>query len=112
MVEAVPLQIEIYQTEDGHSPFAEWLRALRDRTAAARVRVRLARLRLGNLGDTRSLSEGLHELRIDYGPGYRIYFGQIGEHLVLLLWGGSKRNQTQDIEHARSLWSDYRSRTS
>jgi putative addiction module killer protein len=112
MVEAVPLQVEVYQTDDDRSPFSEWLRSLRDRAAAARVRVRLTRLRLGNFGDTNSLGGGLHELRLDYGPGYRIYFGQTGDRVVLLLCGGTKRNQSQDIEQARSFWSDYRSRSS
>ena len=111
MVEAVPLQVEVYQTDDGRSPFSEWLRTLRDRAAAARVRVRLTRLRLGNLGDTNSLGGGLHELRLDYGPGYRIYFGQTSDRVVLLLCGGTKQNQSQDIEQARSFWSDYRSRS-
>lgn len=110
MAETVPPQVEVYQTEDGHSPFSEWLRGLRDRVAGARVRARLVRLRLGNFGDTSSFGGGLHELRIDHGPGYRVYFGRAGDRVVLLLCGGTKRTQSRDIERARAYWNDYRNR--
>ena len=110
MTEATPIEIETYQTQDGRSPFPQWLRDLRDRTAGARIRTRIARLRLGNFGDTNGLGGGLHELRIDYGPGYRIYFGRIGNRIVLLLCGGTKKTQSRDIEQARSYWNNYRSR--
>lgn len=112
MSEAAPRVIEVYQTEDGRSPFSEWLRDLRDRAARARIRVRLDRLSLGNFGDCRSLGGGVHELRIDHGPGYRVYFGQLGDRIVLLLSGGSKKTQTRDIEQARMYWNDYKRRTS
>ena len=112
MTEAVPPQVEVYQTEEGRSPFPEWLRGLRDRAAGARVRARLARVRLGNFGDTNSLGGGLHELRIDHGPGYRVYFGRAGDRVVLLLCGGTKRTQSRGIEQARTYWNDYRSRSS
>ena len=111
MSEAVPHEVEVYQTEEGQSPFSEWIRNLRDRTARARVRTRLARLRLGNFGDANSLGGGLHELRIDHGPGYRVYFGRAGDRLVLLLCGGTKRTQSRDIEQARVFWRDYRRRS-
>ena len=111
MSEAVPHEVEVYQTEEGRSPFSEWIRNLRDRTARARIRTRLARLRLGNFGDTNSLGGGLHELRIDHGPGYRAYFGRTGDRLVLLLCGGTKRTQSRDIEQARTYWRDYRRRS-
>jgi len=112
MSEAVPPHVEVYHTADGRSPFSEWLRGLKDRVAGARIRARLARVRLGNFGDTSSLGGGLHELRIDHGPGYRVYFGRAGDRLVLLLCGGAKRTQARDIEKARTFWSDYRSRSS
>ena len=111
MSEAVSHEVEVYQTEEGRPPFSEWIRNLRDRTARARIRARLARLRLGNFGDTNSLGGGLHELRIDHGPGYRVYFGRAGDRLVLLLCGGNKRTQSRDIEQARIFWRDYRRRS-
>jgi len=87
------------------------LAALRDAKARAKIRVRLDRVSLGNLGDCHAVGEGVQELRIDYGPGYRVYFGQLGSTIVLLLCGGDKRTQTQDIELARHYWNDYRRRT-
>ena len=74
MPEAAPMELEEYQTEDGRSPFSDWLHDLRDQSARVRVRVRLDRLSLGNFGDCKPLGGGLHELRIDHGPGYRVYF--------------------------------------
>lgn len=83
--------------------FSEWLAALRDRRAAARVVVRLARYAAGNSGDVRPVGEGVSELRIDYGPGYRVYVKQVGEVLVFVLGGGDKRTQTADIARAKTL---------
>ena len=71
--------------------------------------MRLERIKLGNLGDFRSVGEGVCELRIDYGPGYRIYFGQIGNIIVILLLGGDKSTQNRDIRKAIEYWKDYRS---
>jgi putative addiction module killer protein/probable addiction module antidote protein len=81
-------EIREYLTEDGRSPFAAWLNALRDRRARARIDTRLARVRLGNLGDYAAVGEGVHELRIFYGPGYRVYFGFESSTVVALLCGG------------------------
>jgi len=111
MQEAHRHEVEEYQTVDGRSPFSDWIENLQDRHARVRVRVRVDRLSLGNFGDARSLGDSLHELRIDHGPGYRVYFGQAGERIVLLLCGGTKRTQSRDIELAREYWRDYRSRT-
>ena len=111
MTETTPFEIETYQTQDGKSPFTDWLRTLKDRAAGARIRTRLARLRLGNFGDTNTIGGGLHELRIDHGPGYRVYFGRSGHRIILLLCGGTKRTQSRDIEQAKTYWNDYRSRT-
>jgi putative addiction module killer protein len=91
--------IEIRQTE----AFAAWLRGLRDRQARARIQARIDRLSLGNPGDTRSVGGGVSELRIDYGPGYRVYFVRRGEMLIVLLAGGDKRTQARDIKTARDL---------
>jgi putative addiction module killer protein len=106
-VEVQPRQIQNYLTADGRSPFAEWLDALRDRRAIDKIEKRLRRVESGNLGDCRSVGEGVCELRINYGPGYRVYFGQIGSTIVLLLCGGDKSTQEQDIEKAKEYWSNY-----
>ena len=98
--------IEIRQTE----VYARWFAKLRDRQARARIDVRIRRLSLGNQGDARSLAGGLFELRIDYGPGYRIYFVRYGQAVVVLLAGGDKRTQDQDIRMARELAEELRSR--
>jgi putative addiction module killer protein len=96
-----------YVTEDGKDLFADWLAKLRDRRAAARVAVRVNRLSLGNFGDSKSLRDGVSELRIDFGPGYRVYFGRSGERIVLLLCGGDKRTQSADIRRAVDCWQSY-----
>ena len=83
--------------------FADWLKRLRDRRAAARVAERLRRLSLGNPGDVRPVGEGVSELRIDYGPGYRVYFVQRGSELMVVLCGGDKSRQERDIERAKAL---------
>ena len=91
--------IEIVLTD----AFADWLKALRDRRAAARVAERLRRLALGNAGDVRAVGEGVSELRIDYGPGYRVYFVRRGDAIVVVLRGGDKSSQDRDIARAKVL---------
>lgn len=91
--------IEVRQTAE----FSRWLRRLKDVNAAARIVARIRRVELGNPGDYKSLGAGLMEMRIDYGPGYRIYFIRRGSEIVILLCGGDKRTQSQDIERAREL---------
>lgn len=91
--------IEIRQTE----VFASWFARLRDRQARARIDVRIRRLSLGNPGDVRPVGEGVSEPRIDYGPGYRVYFVPRGAQVVILLAGGDKRSQNQDIQTALEL---------
>lgn len=108
-MEATPREIVSYLTTDGRNPFEEWYSSLKDQKAQAKIKSRLDRVRLGNLGDYRSVGEGVYELRIDYGPGYRVYFGQIGSTIVLLLCGGDKSTQQQDIRKAIEYWTDYRS---
>ncbi|WP_082502420.1 type II toxin-antitoxin system RelE/ParE family toxin [Methylobacterium sp. Leaf100] len=83
--------------------FGHWLDALRDRRAAARIEMRLDRLRLGNPGDVRPVGGGISEMRIDYGPGYRVYFSRRGSDLVILLCGGDKSTQSNDIRAAHAL---------
>jgi putative addiction module killer protein len=83
--------------------YAAWFSALRDRTAKARIDIRIRRLSLGNPGDVRPIGESVSELRIYDGPGYRIYFTKQGETVVILLAGGDKSSQEQDISHAKDL---------
>ena len=104
------IEIREYLTTDGHLPFVEWLRGLRDRQARARIMVRLNRLRLGNFGDCKSVGDGVFELRMMCGPGYRVYFGRDGESVVLLLCGGDKNTRQKDVELAKRYWRDYRAR--
>ena len=109
-MEAPPKEIRVYVTEEGRKPFTEWIASLRDIKARAKIRVRLDRVSLGNLGDCHGVGEGVEELRIDYGPGYRVYFGQEGATIVLLLCGGDKSTQTKDIDTAKRYWNEYRRR--
>ncbi len=88
--------------------FDRWLRKLRDPQAKARIEMRIRRLGLGNAGDVRPVGEGLSEMRIDYGPGYRVYFMQKGNRLVVLLCGGDKRTQTKDIVAAQRIAADWK----
>jgi putative addiction module killer protein len=91
--------IEVRQTET----YAKWFKGLRDANAKDRIDVRIFRLQAGNFGDVKSVGEGVRELRVNYGPGYRVYFVQRGEVLVILLCGGDKRTQNRDIEAAKRL---------
>ncbi|MFH2201655.1 MAG: type II toxin-antitoxin system RelE/ParE family toxin [Elusimicrobiota bacterium] len=104
------LQVRIYLREDGTAPFEQWLETLPDRKGAAAIRARLARVRLGNLGEFRAVSGGVAELKVRYGPGYRIYFGRAGKHMVLLLGGGAKKTQIGDIRNAKARWADFKRR--
>ena len=89
--------------------FDRWLRTLKDRRAAARVQVRIDRLAAGNPGDVKPVGSGISELRIDYGPGYRVYYLREGHRLILLLCGGDKSSQQQDIEEAKRIATDWKS---
>lgn len=104
--------IEEYLDVDGHSPFAEWLDSL-DAVTAARITTILHRIEQGNFGDVTPVGEGVSERRVDFGPGYRIYFGSAkcpSRTLIVLLGGGSKRRQQHDIRNAKWRWIDYRRR--
>ena len=109
-MEAKEKRLEYYETADGNVPFREWFAALRDRKAQATVDARLGRVQLGNLGEYEPVGDGVLELKIDVGPGYRVYFGPVGRALILLLCGGDKSTQKKDIKTARSYWADYRRR--
>lgn len=88
--------------------FAEWIDNLRDRVGAAHVLRRIARLERGNPGNVAPVGEGVSELKIDVGPGYRVYFGHRGPELVILLGGGDKSSQDRDIRAAKKLWSEWK----
>jgi putative addiction module killer protein len=106
------IELKHYLTSDGHDPFQAWLDATKkkDIQAAMRVLTRLNRLALGNAGDSKAVGEGVMELRITYGLGYRVYYADIGGRRVLLLIGGSKKRQQQDITQAKAFLADYRER--
>ena len=103
------MELLIYRTAAGQSPFEQW-RARLDETARARVTAALARLQTGHFGNVKSAGSGVLEIRIDFGPGYRVYFGRDGQDVVLLLTGGDKRRQQRDINEAITYWADYRRR--
>jgi putative addiction module killer protein len=101
-------RIDILLYRKGRStPFSEWLGSLKDARAVGIVRARLNRIRLGNFGDCRSVGAGVEELRIDFGPGYRVYYGREGSLVVVLLCGGDKRTQARDILTAQKQWKEY-----
>jgi putative addiction module killer protein len=105
------LQIRYFQSDKFGQPFIEWLQSLSDRQARARIEARIARVAVGNFGDVASVGEGVMELRINWGPGYRVYFSQLGDTIVLLLCGGDKRTQRRDIERAKAYFQDYKARS-
>jgi len=98
-----------YLELNGRSPYAEWFNGLNP-PAAAKVAVALARLSQGNFSNVKSVGRGVHEYRIDFGPGYRMYLGKDGERVVLLLGGGTKKRQQKDIANALRCWQDYKLR--
>ncbi len=102
------MDVKVYQDTHGNEPFEDWLGSIRDKRTLARIDSRLRRVRLGNLGDHRSVGNGVFELRLDFGPGYRIYFGRIGRQVILLLTGGDKSSQTRNIAKAKQYWNDYK----
>jgi putative addiction module killer protein len=104
------MELVRYRREDGEEPFTEWLLALQDRRAQARVRVRLLRIEAGNFGDSKAVGDGVSELRIHEGAGYRVYFGRHGRTVVVLLCGGDKSTQAADIERAKAMWAEWKRR--
>ncbi len=100
-------KIEIYVDENGRKPFIEWLDSLKDKMGRYRIKERLDRIALGNFGDCKSISGGISELRCNFGPGYRVYFGEDDKKIVLLLCGGDKSTQEKDIKKATNYWKDY-----
>ncbi len=105
---ATPKDVVAFRTRDGQVLFEQWLDDLDDKRAVARILARLARVRQGNLGDCKPVGEGVSELRVDYGPGYLVYFGQKRRTLVVLLCGGDKRTQDRDIRLAKQFWQEFK----
>ena len=106
-----PIEIRRYVSRSGKDEFDQWLSELPDARAQAKIATRIDRIAAGNFGDCKSLGKGLHELRIDWGPGYRVYYAMVGPASVLLLCGGDKRKQHSDITRAAEYLKDYRKRT-
>lgn len=104
------IEIEIYKSRSGKSPFTDWIDGLKEIHTRAKVFTRLDRLKLGNFGDCKSIGNGIYELCLHYGPGIRIYYSEIVRKVVLLLCGGMKSTQKKDIEKAQKLLKDFKDR--
>ena len=107
MRDARPRELEVFRTSTGRAPFNEWLESLRDARTRNRVRGRLDRLEAGNFGDCQPVGDGVFELRLHFGAGYRIYFGKGDNTIILLLCGGDKSQQPRDIRRAKTYWRNY-----
>ncbi len=103
------IDVREYLDTKGNSPYAAWFDSL-NAEAAAKVATALARISLGNFSNVEGVGSGVFEYKLDYGPGYRIYFGKDGETFVILLGGGTKRRQHRDINAALANWQDYKRR--
>ena len=106
------IELRRYQLADQSTPVTDWLQALRDMRARAQIEVRLRRVSVGNFGDCKTVGEGVSELRVDIGPGYRVYHAKHGQTLVILLCGGNKASQQNDITRAKDYWADWKRRNS
>lgn len=104
------MDVKHYVTRDGSDIIAKWLHELKDVQGKVAIIRRLNRIEHGNFGDSKFLRDGIHELRIDTGPGYRVYYGRVGSQVILLLCGGSKRTQDADIVRAVAYWRDWSDR--
>lgn len=103
----VPKTILIYQDKDGHEPYTEWFNGLKDTQGKARIEARVRRVEGGLFGDCEPVGHGVSELRMFFGPGYRVYFGEDADNIVILLCGGDKSTQKQDIKTAQGYWKEY-----
>lgn len=104
------MELRYYKTATGRRPFVEWFECLKDPRARAKIDVRLARVVAGNFGDAKSVGDGVMEMRIDWGRGYRVYVARVGSVVVLLLCGGDKGSQSEDIERAKNYFKDFKAR--
>ena len=103
------IEIREYVDAEGGSPYAKWFNRL-NAPAAAKVATSLVRMEQGNLSNTKGVGAGVFECRIDFGPGYRVYFGRDGRTLIILLGGGTKKRQQKDVEQAKAIWKEYKHR--
>lgn len=103
-----PRELQFYQTPSGREPFTEWFESIQNWETQDRIQKRIDRLALGNFGDCGTVGGGVFELRIHFGAGYRVYFGEVDNTIVLLLCGGDKSSQTRDIERAKDYWREYK----
>ena len=101
------IELRIYKGRRSEAPYLKWLKSLNDKKTLAIINARLTRIRLGLFGDHKPVGEGVEELRIDFGPGYRVYYGRDGTRAVILLIGGAKLSQSKDIQIAAEYWRDY-----
>jgi putative addiction module killer protein len=108
MREATPRLVIVFQAENGKEPFTDWLNKLRDAKGRRAVLQRVGRLEYGLYGDCQPVGEGVSELRIFVGPGYRVYFGEDDGHIIVLLCGGDKSTQSKDIKTAKAYWKEYK----
>ena len=102
-----PKRVIVYADESGREPFTEWLYGLRDIIGRKRILARVSRLQQGNYGDCEPVGEGVSELRMFFGPGYRVYFGEHQDNIVIVLCGGDKGSQSKDIQQAKAYWKEY-----
>jgi len=100
--------IEVYVTENGKAPFLDWLRSLQDETTRGRIRNRIRRLVNGMAGDCEPVGDGVFELRLFFGSGYRVYFSEYGGSVILILCGGDKKTQSRDIQKAKDYWNEFK----
>ena len=104
---AKPTRVIVFAEKNGNEPFTQWLYDLKDSVGLKRILIRITRLEQGNYGDCEPVGEGVSELRMFFGPGYRVYFGEDAENIVVLLCGGDKGSQQQDIKKAKAYWQEY-----
>jgi len=103
-----PKRVIIFIDENGNEPYINWLNRLKDQKTKERIKIRVRRLESGLYGDYKAVGEGVLELRMFFGAGYRVYIGEDGENIVILLLGGDKGSQKQDIEIAKLYWKEYK----
>ncbi|MBI2026991.1 MAG: type II toxin-antitoxin system RelE/ParE family toxin [Deltaproteobacteria bacterium] len=101
-------QVVRYVLPSGKEPFTEWIRKLKDKTARARILIKIDRLAQGTTTNVKTVGDGISELKMTFGPGYRVYFGYDGQSLIVLLAGGDKSSQSKDIEKAKEYWNEYK----
>ena len=105
-------EIRLYKTNSGKEPFNEWLTNIKDKTIKARIRRRIDKLYFGHEGDCKSVGKGVYELRLMFGSGYRIYYARSGDTVIILLLGGNKNSQEEDIKTAQSYWHEFQEKRS